>query len=124
MGKIYDVIVGIEAGSLKEAEQKLLRIQQLAVDHSKRSDGKQQVTTYETELSPVKAAMGILAIIGLSWVSDKLKPNNRPGKSTDPQIDMKMQKYKWQRERRNRKQEEERANMFTFLDSAQYPSDD
>ncbi len=121
MGKIYDVIVGIEAESLKEAEQKLLRIQQLAVDHSIRSYGKQQVTTDETELSPVKAAMGILAIIGLRWVSDKLNPNKKPGESTDPLFDMKMRKNKWQRERRKRKQEEERANVFAFLDNRAHP---
>jgi predicted MPP superfamily phosphohydrolase len=121
MNKIYDVTVGIEAESRKEAEQKLLQIQQLAVSHSKRSDGKQQVATYETELSPVKAAMGILAIIGLRWVSDKLNPNKKPDESTDPLFDMKMRKNKWQRERRKRKQEEERANVFAFLDNTTHP---
>ncbi|MBL7690458.1 MAG: hypothetical protein JNM41_02600 [Flavipsychrobacter sp.] len=117
MNKIYDVTVGIEAESRKEAEQKLLQIQQLAVDHSKGSDVKQQITSYDAELSPVSAAMGILAIIGLRWVSDKLKPNKRPGQSIAPEFDMKMLKNKWQRERRKRKQEEDRANVFAFLDN-------
>ncbi len=121
MNKIYDIIVGVEAESRKEAEQKLLQIQQLAVDHSQSSDGKQQVATYETELSPVKAAIGILAIIGLRWVSDKLKPNKRPGQSIAPEFDMKMLKNKWQRERRKRKQEEDRANVFAFLDNTAHP---
>lgn len=121
MNKIYDVTVGIEAESRKEAEQKLLQIQQLAVDHSKGSDAKQQMATYEAELSPVKAAMGILAIIGLHWVSDKLKPNLKQGESTDPLIAIKMRKNKWQRERRKRKQEEDRANVFAFLDNTMHP---
>lgn len=121
MNKIYDVTVGVEAESRKEAEQKLLQIQQLAVDHSKGSDVKQQVATYEAELSPVSAARGILAIIGLSWVSDKLKPNRKQGESTNYFIDMKMRKNKWQRERRKRKQEEERAKVFAFLDNTTHP---
>jgi hypothetical protein len=121
MNKIYDVTLGIEAGSLKEAEQKLLRMQQLAVDHGKQNNGEQPVVAYETELSPVKAAMGILAIIGLGWISDKLKPNKRIGQSVDLEFDMKMRKYQWQRERRKRKQVEERAKIFAFLDNTTHP---
>ncbi len=116
MNKIYDVTLGIEAGSREEAEQKLLRFQKIAVEYNKQSNSRLNAGTAEAELSPLKAAIGLLAVVGLGWLNDILKPKKIRSTNTNVELEMKLHKYNWQKEWRKRQKEEElqRKNLFAF----------
>ena len=104
--KIYDLKLGIEADSLKEAEEKLLRLQQIAVDYTKRNNARPQAVSNDSEITAGNGVMGILILLGLGWISDKLNTEK---------IDWKMRKYNWQKEKRRRKREEEKIRKDELI---------
>lgn len=92
MSKIYDLTLGIEAGSREEAEQKLLRLQQIAVEHARKR--------VLAEPALLKAALSVLAVIGVGWIGEKLHSANVGCRSPDTEMDWKLRKYSWQLQRR------------------------
>lgn len=116
MNKIYDVTLGIEAESREEAEQKLLKFQKIAGEYNKECNSRLNAGTAEAELLTLKAGIGLLAVVGLGWLSDMLKAKKIKPTNNNVELEMKLHKYNWQKEWRKRHKEEEqqRKNLFAL----------
>jgi hypothetical protein len=99
---IYFLPLGIEAGSKKEAEQKILKLHHIAsaytVDKENKEQTHQQEKMHAEIPTPYKELLTAVGLIGLSWAQTYLD-----SRKLSPDTDRKSHKYQWARKQRKQK---------------------
>lgn len=115
MKQMYNVQISVEASSQQEAEQKVLKLIQLANDYGNKNKAQKKEQCRNENVSHLGTAVGIATIAGLACLSHLIKSSN-DDEHNHVETDWDLHEYRWRLERRRRKEMEQRNRIFRLAD--------